>query len=149
MIQRKQTIFLLLALCAVIVCLCLPIGRLEGNGLAGELSWYNLGVYSSGGLNAHPTLFIDLVVVGTLSFITIFLYKRRPLQLKLCAANIILCLVWYGVYIFAAVAGFASEGNFHINFAACLPLVAMVFLFLARRGVKADEELIKSMDRIR
>lgn len=149
MIQRKQTVFLLLALAAIIVCLCLPIGHVDGKAMDSGLVWYNFGVYTGNSFATQPLLFIDLVVTGALAFVDIFLYKRRSLQMTLCTACILLCLVWYGYYAFRAFGEFASLGSVHVGFAVCLPFVAIVFLFLARRGVKADEELIKSMDRIR
>lgn len=149
MIQRRQTIYLLLALAALIVCLCLPIGHTEGRAMNTALVWYNLGVYAGNGFSAQPLLFIDLVVAGALAFVDILLYKRRPLQATVCVASVVLCLVWYGYYAFRAVNEFAPQGGFRCGFAVCLPFVAIVFLLLARRGIKADEELIKSMDRIR
>lgn len=149
MIQRKQTVYLLLALAALIVCLCLPIGSVEPKAMGAAPLWYNYGVYFGSAFTARPLLFVDLVVVGALTFINIFLYKRRRMQMGLCVAGIILILAWYGYYVFSAVCDFASQGTFHVKFAVCLPFVAIIFLILARRGVKADEELIKSMDRIR
>jgi hypothetical protein len=150
MIQRKQTIYLLLALAALIVCLCLPIGKLTNSAsLGAEVSVYNIGLYTNTGINVHPILFVDIVVVATLSFINIFLYKKRKLQMKLCLINIALCLVWYAYYAFMAISMFKGIGTFSICFAVCLPLVAIVLQGLARSGIKADEELIKSMSRIR
>ncbi len=150
MIQRKQTIYLLLALAALIVCLCLPIGKLTSNVMQGaEVAVYNIGLYTSTGLDAHPVLFTDIVVVATLSFINIFLYNKRKLQMKICVVNIVLCLVWYAYYAFMALSMFKGIGSFSMSFAACLPLVAMILLILARAGIKADEELIRSMSRIR
>lgn len=150
MIQRKQTIYLLLALAALIVCLCLPIGKLTSNAMQrAEVAVYNIGLYTSTGLDAHPVLFTDIVVVATLSFINIFLYNKRKLQMKICVVNIVLCLVWYAYYAFMALSMFKGIGSFSMSFAVCLPLVAMILLILARAGIKADEELIRSMSRIR
>lgn len=150
MIQRKQTIYLLLALAALIVCLCLPIGKLTSNAMQGaKVAVYNIGLYTSTGLDAHPVLFADIVVVATLSFINIFLYNKRKLQMKICVVNIVLCLVWYAYYAFMALSMFKGIGSFSMSFAVCLPLVAMILLILARAGIKADEELIRSMSRIR
>lgn len=150
MIQRKQTIYLLLALAALIVCLCLPIGKLTNNAMQeAEVAVYNIGLYTSTGLDAHPVLFTDIVVVATLSFINIFLYNKRKLQMKICVVNIVLCLVWYAYYAFMALSMFKGIGLFSMSFAVCLPLVAMILLILARAGIKADEELIRSMSRIR
>ncbi len=150
MIQRKQTIFLLLALAALIVCLCLPIGKLTNSATLGaEVAVYNIGLYTSTGISAHPILFVDIVVVATLTFIDVFLYKKRKLQMKICVVNIILCLVWYAYYAFMALSMFKGIGTFSMSFAVCLPLVAIILQALARSGIKADEELIKSMSRIR
>lgn len=146
MIQRKQTIYLLLALAAIIVCLCLPIGTASvSSQLGGIVVYYNLGAYLGNAFTPHPIPFVDLVITGTIAFVTIFLYKKRKLQMKLCVLDIILCLLWYGWYIGMI---FTVDG-IKISFGACLPLIAMILIFLARRGVKADEDLIKSMDRIR
>lgn len=149
MIQRKQTIYLLLALAALIVCLCFPIGRLTSTTLGAETLVYNLGLYTNTGVSVHPILFVDIVVVATLSFINIFLYNKRKLQMRICVVSIILCLVWYAYYAFMVLSMFKGIGAVSISFAVCLPFVAIVMLVLARSGIKADEELIKSMSRIR
>ncbi len=149
MIQRKQTIYLLLALASLIVCLCLPIGRLTSTTLGAETLVYNLGLYTNTGVSVHPILFVDIVVVATLSFINIFLYNKRKLQMRICVVSIILCLVWYAYYAFMVLSMFKGIGAVSISFAVCLPFVAIVMLVLARSGIKADEELIKSMSRIR
>ena len=143
MIQRKQTIYLLLALAALIVCLCLPIGKLTNSASLGqEVAVYNIGLYTSTGINAHPILFVDIVVVAALSLINIFLYNKRKLQMKICVVNIVLCLVWYAYYAFMAISMFKGIGSFSMRFAMCLPFVAIILLVLAYKGIKADEELI-------
>lgn len=150
MIQRKQTIYLLLALVDLIVCLCLPIGKLSGQQILGTIvPVYNLGIYNNTGFSAYPVPFIDIVVVSTLALINIFLFKKRNLQIKICDCSIILCILWYAYYAYMAFAMFKDVGSFYFSFAACLPFVAIVLLLLARLGIKADEELIRSMSRIR
>ncbi len=141
---------MLLALAALIVCLCLPIGKLTNSASLGqEVAVYNIGLYTSTGINAHPILFVDIVVVAALSLINIFLYNKRKLQMKICVVNIVLCLVWYAYYAFMAISMFKGIGSFSMRFAMCLPFVAIILLVLAYKGIKADEELIKSMSRIR
>ena len=149
MIQRKQTVYLLLALAALIVCLCLPIGKLTGNSLGATASVYNIGIFAQGKLAAHPLLFVDIVIAASLTLIDIFLYNKRKLQIGICVANIVLCLAWYGYYAFCVLHLFKDMGTFHPRFAGCLPLVALILFVLAYRGIKADEELVRSMDRIR
>ncbi|MBM6992601.1 MAG: DUF4293 domain-containing protein [Prevotella sp.] len=149
MIQRKQTIFLLLALLAIVVCLCLPIGEMEPKGMGMPVVWYNLGFYRDQAFQARPLPFADLVVTGVLTFVSIFLYKKRRLQAKMCTAGMVLCLAWLAYYSFVVFNEFQTNGTFHFQFAACLPFVAFVLLFMARQGVVADEKLVRSMDRIR
>ncbi len=149
MIQRKQTVFLLLALAAIIVCLCLPLGAIEPKGMGVPALFYNVGLYANGGYQIHPLLFVDLVITGALTLACIPLFKKRKMQMKICVANIVLTLVWYGYYAFCVLHLFKGMGTFHPRFAGCLPFVALILFVLAYRGIKADEELVRSMDRIR
>ena len=111
--------------------------------------FYNIGLYANGGYQVHPLLFVDLVITGALTLVCVPLFKKRKMQMKICVANIVLSLVWYGYYAFCVLHLFKDMGTFHPRFAGCLPLVALILFVLAYRGIKADEELVRSMDRIR
>lgn len=134
---------------ALIACLFLPIGEMEPKGMELPIVWYNLGLVRDGAMQFRPILFVDLVIAGSLSLIAIFLYKKRQVQARLCVASIILCIAWYVYYGFVVLNEFQTGGTFSYEFAACLPLVAVILLFMARRGIIADEKLVRSMDRIR
>lgn len=149
MIQRKQTIYLLLALLALVVCLSLPIGQIEPKGMGIPMVWYNYGLLNDRSVIARPLPFIDLVITGILSLTAIFLYKRRPLQAMLCTISYLLLVAWYAYYFIVLYLDFQDHGTWGFRFAACLPLVAIILLVMAKRGIKADERLVKSMDRIR
>lgn len=151
MIQRKQTLYLLLSLVVTVACLCMPVAKLEPQGMGLSTLIYNLGtVVPDRGINfSNWPLFALLVVTIPLEACAIFLYRRRPLQAKLCSWSIVFCLAWYVYYAFALHAAAGDEYAFHLQFAACLPLVAVIALFLARRGVIHDEKLVRSADRIR
>mgnify|MGYP002624303178 CR=1 FL=1 len=114
--QRKQTVFLLLA---VIL------------GMVYFVAW---------------PLFILQMMSSAVSLIAIFLYKRRPLQASLCLAAIVVNLAWYVTLAVLIQNGSQSE---QLPLTACLPIIAAILCFLARRGVIADEKLVRSMDRIR
>lgn len=72
MIQRKQTLFLLLAAILAIVCILV---RMQWIG------WQ----------------WIDIIQVfsGVLSVYTIFIYRKRPVQARFCLLGITLIFVWY------------------------------------------------------
>ena len=112
MIQRKQTIFLLLAAILAVVCLVV------------RLQW------------------IDIVqgLSAVLSVYTIFIYKRRPLQAKLCLLGLFLIFVWY--VLLAVYQGYVQTID-------ALPMVNAIFIFLARKGILDDEKLVRAADRIR
>ncbi len=150
MIQRIQSLYLLLAAAVLMVCICLPIGSVEPQGMGVPAAFYSLGLKQSQGFAFHPLLFIDLVLTAALALVTVFMFKRRQLQMRLCVVGVVLCLLWYAVYAYCACVCLPVDGAvFHVGFAACLPAVALILLLMARRGVKADEELVRSMDRIR
>lgn len=145
--QRKQTLFLLASLAVVIICLLSPIGAVDdATGMTTHLLT-NLGWTSlvAEGMPAWP-LFAFATITGILSIIDIFLYHNRKLQMRICSFAMLANVLWY-VYYF--IFYFALNYPMHIRFAACLPLVSCILLWLAKKGIKADDDLVKSMDRIR
>lgn len=147
--QRKQTIFLLCSLAAVVVCLLMPVGGIEPKTLGPETLLTNLGWTGNEpqGFRGWP-LYVLMVLTGIVSIVTIFLYKKRKLQMKLATWGIVFDLAWY-IYYALIYFDLSADLQMHIKFAACMPLVSCVFLWLAKRGVKADDDLVRSMDRIR
>lgn len=150
MIQRKQTVFLFLALLATIACLCLPVGRFEPQGMGTENQLMNLWINeTNGGRNFSVwALFAILLVTCPINTFAIFDYHNRKRQARFCMFSMLMIIGWYIVYgVFSQVLmpGF----TFHVEFAACLPLIAFILLWLARHSILADEALVRAADRIR
>lgn len=150
MIQRKQTVFLFLALLATIACLCLPVGSFEPQGMGTENQLMNLWINeTNGGRNFSVwALFAILLVTCPINTFAIFDYHNRKRQARFCMFSMLMIIGWYIVYgVFSQVLmpGF----TFHVGFAACLPLIAFILLWLARRSILADEALVRAADRIR
>lgn len=145
--QRKQTLFLLCSLAAVIVCLLSPVGAVTSETVGAANLLTNLG-WSGESVERLPAwpLFIFMAITGILSVVDIFLYHNRKRQMSICSYAMLSDLLWY-VYYIVFYAGISA--SMHIRFAACLPLVSCIFLFMAKKGIKADDDLVKSMDRIR
>lgn len=151
MIQRIQSVYLFIAALLMVVCACLPVGTISvGQEMGVPSTMYNIAIIDG----ANGTW--DFTVCGLLGIlvcsaastvITIFNYNNRKAQSRSCLVNMILMLLWVGLY--AALAYFKGGENFSYSYTALLPALAFVFIFLARRGVIHDEKLIKSMDRIR
>ena len=150
MIQRKQTVFLFLALLATIACLCLPVGSFEPQGMGTENQLMNLWINdANGGRNFSVwALFAILLVTCPITTFAIFDYHNRKRQARFCMFSMLMIIGWYIVYgVFSQVLmpGF----TFHVGFAACLPLIAFILLWLARHSILADEALVRAADRIR
>ena len=150
MIQRKQSLFLLLAFIATVVCLCLPIAEIAPMGMGGSIKLYNLCIVTSAGASYSVCgLFGILVMSAALSLGTIFLFNNRKLQSKFCVCNLYLLIAWYIVLGVTARNTSSVDFSFNIAFAACLPAVAAILVFMARAGVIHDEILVRAADRIR
>ena len=151
MIQRKQTIFLFLAFILSLLCMCLPIGTFDAGGLH-PVTEYNLWLVDAQGhraFNCWP-LFAIMLPSSALGVYSIFLYRNRRFQARLCTFNILLLMGWYIVYgVFANVLGGVSGGSFQIEMAGGFPALAIAFYFLAYKGIMHDEQLVRAADRIR
>lgn len=153
MIQRKQTIFLFIAIILTVVCLCLPIGSFKpANTLESDESiMYNLWILCSSGSHDFTIwpLFAILLITCPISIIAIFTYHNRITQSRFCMFNILLNLGWYVVYAMF-VLNIQDRGNeIKITFPAILPIVSIVLYVMARKAILADEALVRSADRIR
>lgn len=150
MIQRKQTVFLFLALLTTIACLCLPVGSFEPKGMGAESMLMNLWISdANGGKDFNVwALFAILLVTCPISLFAIFDYHNRKRQARFCTFSMLMIIGWYVVYgVFSQV--LMTGFDFHIKFAAYLPLVAFILLWLARHSILADEALVRAADRIR
>ena len=103
MIQRKQTLFLLLAVIVCALALFFPIGSIAPEEMGTDSMVYNLGVVTGeGALAVSATcipLFVLLSVTAILSLVTIFLYKNRKVQMSICKCTMLLQVLWVIDYV--------------------------------------------------
>ena len=145
MIQRKQTLFLLLAFLLAVVCLSTRLGSYETSdgGVMGNV--YNLFITDGMGGRHFTTwpLMAVLLLSAVLMLLTIFMYRRRPLQSLMASVAALLQVVWYVLFVVITGEGLS------MTLSAALPAVCAILCFMARQAIKADEKLVRSMDRIR
>ncbi len=150
MIQRIQSVYLLLIALFYSLMLFLPIAT---------FSDYTYSVWSikdSSGLGTIPTYYLGLlaVIIVGVSFFTLFKFKNRPLQNKLCVVMFVLILIFlslmffvYPEFVIAKMIGSEIQINYSIfSFFGVLPLA---FVMLANKAIQKDEKLVKSADRLR
>lgn len=149
MIQRIQSVYLLAVTILMIICMCSPVGSIIAN--TQEISEFgNLCITLPDGTKDYATwaLFTILLVASILSFGTIFLFKKRMLQIRLTIFNSIL-LIGYYLTLIAYIFMLAEDTTFSASWTICLPFVAIILNWLAIRGIGADEALVKAYDRLR
>ena len=154
MIQRIQTLYLLVITALMAVTLFARLAWFAGE--AGEFGLYAFALQTADGELVQSTVYLGALLALTcvLPLITIFLFRRRLLQIRLCAVEMVLLLgavIMEGVYYFLSWRVF-SDLTFHTQGfrpAIALPLVCLLFAYLAARAVFHDELLVRAADRIR
>ncbi|MEI6185206.1 MAG: DUF4293 domain-containing protein [Bacteroidota bacterium] len=142
MIQRIQTIWLLLATAMGITSLKLPTySGHRINDVIPPIVVSNI----TGSYNIM--LMVATIATATLAFLAIFLFKNRKLQIKVVSTALVLSLITLFLYYWQSKAFIVAESNYTLT--AILPISIPVWLILAIRGITKDEKLIKSLDRLR
>lgn len=154
MIQRIQSLYLLIAAALMGVALISPVASFTVS--TGDI--FTLSAFSlSSVAESQSTIWMGILMVAAavLPLVTIFLFKRRMLQVRLCAVEIVLllgCLVFEAIYFYLAGAN-ALEGvgveHRHLGWAAVMPIVSLVLTAMAARATFNDEVTVRSFDRIR
>lgn len=85
----------------------------------------------------------------TLAVISIFSYKKRQNQFVFNRLNIILNLILLGLFIYRSLTLSGETEISEKGIGIFLPIGAVVCLVLANRATKKDEDLVKSVDRLR
>ncbi len=144
MIQRKQSLFLLLVF--LVLGVASNFLKIWTSNNANEM-------FVSDFLSEESVLLISIPILyyagALLAFIIIFLFKNRQLQFVLGRLNILINLFLLGalIYLSLTLSGEAKVSEKGIGM--FLPIVAILFLVFANKAIKKDEDLVKSVDRLR
>ena len=137
MIQRIQSIYLLLAAVAIVVFNFVALG-------IDETPEPDVVVF---GKNILP-IFIPSLVIGVISLLSIFLYSNRKLQMNVTKLNLFLVFVLIGLsvyFLFVDKSGAVESPGMGL----VLPIFTFLFSFIALKKIGADEKLVRSIDRLR
>ncbi len=147
MIQRIQSVYILVAAIFIGFLLALPLAEIAANG---EVYVFKAtGVYNGTSLifSGIPILgFIGLIWV--LHFVALLGYKKRIRQMRVLVFTIILMLGLFGLMYYFTYASFENE-QVAFKIPVVFPLVAIILDYLAIRAIGKDEAMIRSIDRIR
>jgi len=178
MLQRTQSLYLLLALICLSLMFAFPLAkveftetaigqerentsRIDGDFLLG-LFGVNQEVEIEKPYHKSLPLYIATLLSLILTVATIFLYKNRPKQLMWGRFNffiqlVVVVLFLLGVnWIMSSVQSdifkttqISTQSKVSYGVSSFLLIAALAFTFLANLGIRKDERLVKSLDRIR
>ena len=157
MIQRIQSVFLALVFLLGMVLFVSPVLSFTSYENTFLMNAYhtinsvdNTVVSKNIGIGAMQGL------VALLALVSVFLYKKRQLQIKLCKLNILLVAIQIAaivLYIDVAKETISptspNDVLIGIKYGAIFPIFSLIFLYLSIRFIKKDEDLIRSADRLR
>ena len=137
MIQRIQTIYLLLAFVVTgILMFFFPLWTMSDNK---EYFFMQSQVYT-----------ILLGLSTSLTLLGVVSYKKRKNQFVIGRLNIILNLILLGLFVYRSLnLSGETPAVSEKGIGMFLPAVAIVLLVLANKAIKKDEDLVKSVDRLR
>ncbi len=92
---------------------------------------------------------IVFYLIAALALTSIFLYKNRINQFVLNRLNIILNLFLLGFFVYRSLSLSGEASVSEKGIGMLIPVFSIVFLVLANRAIKKDEDLVKSVDRLR
>ncbi|MGL5228653.1 MAG: DUF4293 domain-containing protein [Bacteroidales bacterium] len=152
MIQRIQTLYLIVVTVLAAIMNFVTLSSFKSGETLFQLDSFGLFTTTNPQELVYGTfaLFAILAAISILSALTIFLYKKRILQIRICLFNILLALGFYAAYAaytYVIKENFTAEVFFKLPLV--FPLIGIVLDWLAIRAIGADEALIRSLDRLR
>ena len=139
MIQRIQSIYLFIVTALGITQCFFPFASATGV----SLGMNNCYIYA--GLAA---------IVPVVSLVSIFMFKKRILQMRLNSFNVILMVFqiisMLGYFFYNKSNSIVGEiAPSHILMPFALPFINIILTYLAIRAIGKDEALVRSLDRLR
>ena len=147
MIQRIQSVYLLISTILIGLLFLLPFAEIAKDG---AMYLFNFkGVLLDGAVKTNGLVIpVLLVIIIVLNVLAIFSYSNRGKQVRLVWGVILMLVVLLVAFVyFTYLAYSGAQINFKLG--AVLPLIAIVLDYLAIRAINKDEALIRSIDRIR
>tara|TARA_R110000823_G_C15952948_1_gene502486 strand:+ start:23856 stop:24218 length:363 start_codon:yes stop_codon:yes gene_type:complete len=98
---------------------------------------------------SEPLVFGLIFGSIALTIISILSFKKRQRQFVLNRLNIIVTFVLLGVFVYRSLTISGETLVSEKGIGVLLPIISIVFLVLANKAIKRDEDLVKSVDRLR
>ncbi len=140
MIQRQQTLWLLLSTAAAVLTFMFPFAT--GEEVVDKTTMRRMTEIVAG--SDFFLLILTIASVG-LSAVTIFMFKDRKMQIKLCLLGLLIAVIILVRYFMVMKKLITSTPALW----AVLPVAVIIGYFMAFRLIRKDEKLVKSLDKLR
>lgn len=156
MIQRIQSVYLLIAAIVTIVLLFIPIGTITTDEAQYTFTCFN--VHLPNGNVVMSTLYIGLVLIlsAGITIYSIFKFKDRMKQSRLVSLNMlvfligIMMMIWlFPDFLFERKGLMKEDDIFQFNYWIMIFVLPPVGMFLANRAIRNDEKKVRASDRLR
>lgn len=151
-IQRWQSLLLLIAVIMMVLFSFCPLGQIQGADASFNISASGIYAEGNGTQLQQGTIYVAIVawLTALLSLIAIFLFKNTRLQRSVALLCILLTLAAYGSEWIAATSFEVPESKgISWEAMAFTPVIAIVALICAIRCIRSDEKKLASYDRLR
>lgn len=155
MIQRIQTLYLLVIVILSGITLFSPFAALTNvaDGLQYVVNLKGVSLVASTGnqlIQNVWALTALMSIIPLVALTTVFLYKKRILQIRLSIFNTVLMAGYYGLlFIYLWQSGEKLHAEWSLEIVSAFPLINIVLNVLAIRSIGKDEALVKSLNRLR
>lgn len=147
-IQRIQTVYLIIAIILMVVFAFFPALSFELGGrefVYGALETGKVGV-----THFDPLMLMLIVLISLLALIDIFLYKNLQRQMTVCFVDIIIGLAMLvAICIQAYMVGTRDGVTLTWQWYLALPVFSIIFLMLAHKSMSKDKKMLRDSDRLR
>jgi hypothetical protein len=153
--QRIQTLYLVIVLILSSITFFSPAAQLFSKETATlyEISWKGINLIENGQKTAISSVWALTVIsamVPVITLLTIALYKKRLLQIRLSIFNIVILAGYYILlFIYLLAAANTLHADWSLKIFSVFPLVNIILIALAIRAIAKDDALIKSLNRLR
>ncbi len=145
MIQRIQSVYLLLAA----ICIGIVFGAPLAESSKTEHVFMADATYTS---SDHVGLVVAIAISFLVVFINIFLFRNRPLQIKMGYTGALLTLALPMIAFFLYYSEASTEIQYDtltVDWGTYLFIPAFIFIILAIQNIRKDQKIVRSMDRLR
>lgn len=144
---------MLIIVALTVAMLFLSLAVLDAGGVLYAFDATGLSTMGAQPELIYPTwgLFALAAVIALVALLTIFLFRKRILQIRLCVFNALLMLGFYALFGFFlwTVKGELGADGIQVKIASCFLVINLILDYLAIRNIGADEALVRSLDRLR